>query len=65
MPDQPWAQTPHTLPGRIREGMCKARKKPRMERSYNGLKGAAVQSSQWMDVDQNKDKVREVSKVLL
>ena len=26
MPDQPWAQTPHTLPGRIREGMCKARK---------------------------------------
>ena len=23
---QLWAQTPHTLPGRIREGMCKARK---------------------------------------
>ena len=26
MQDQPWAQTPHTLPGRIREGMCKDRK---------------------------------------
>ena len=26
MRDQPWAQTPHTLPGRMREEMCKARK---------------------------------------
>ena len=24
--DQPWAQTPHTLPGWIKEEMCKARK---------------------------------------
>ena len=37
----------------------------RMERSYNGVKGDVVQSSQWVDVGQNRVKVREVSKVLL
>ena len=44
---------------------CERLEKPRMERSYSGLKGDTVQSSQWMDVGQSKVKVREVSKVLL
>ena len=44
---------------------CAKLEKPRMEKSYNGLKGSAVQSSQWMDVGQNKSKVWEVSEVLL
>ena len=35
-------------------GCVKLEKKPRMERSYNGLNGDVVQSSQWMDVGQNK-----------
>ena len=44
---------------------CVKLEKLRMERSCNGLKGNVVQSSQWMDVGQNKIKVWEVSKVLL
>ena len=36
---------------------CEKLEKLMMERSYNGLKGAIVQSSQWMDVGQSKVKV--------
>ena len=56
MKDQAWAQTPHTLLGWIREGMGKL-EKLRMERSYNGVNGDVVQSSQWVDVGQSKVKV--------
>ena len=44
---------------------CVKLEKPRMEMSYNGLKGDVVQRSQWMDVGQNRVKVWEVSKVML
>ena len=64
MPDQPRLKLLTLYLVELEKG-CVKLEKPRMERSYNGLKGDAVQSSQWMDVGQNKVKVREVSKVLL
>ena len=56
MQDQTWAQTPHSLPGRIKEEMGKARKTEDGKVTYNGVKGDVVQSSQWMDVGQSKVK---------
>ena len=47
----------HYLVGSKRR--CTKLEKLRMERSYNGLKGDVVQSSQWVDVGQSKVKVWE------
>ena len=44
---------------------CAKLKKLRMERSYNGVKGDVVQSSQWVDVGQSKVKVWAKSTTLI